>query len=383
MKQITLTPDILVMLERSGLQADSVVVYEAIALNTRPIRKRHPLYFGAVHRRDVLLEMAARVERESVPLQVMHDGEQLPIGRAFHGMVFDTGSESELRVLFAVDKTHQDVIAKIDSGTVDQVSVSVIGKQLKCSACGFDYFGEQATFENIFTGTCDQGHVLGEDGVHAVIEGLDQWFELSLVGQGGAENARIVKRDQSRLGADLQRLAAKIKDVDLLILTASADTNTGKESMDENLKALVAQITEAKVELVTLTAKADGLTASVAEKDTKIAELTAKVAELEEKLTALGDPATALTAAQTELATTKESLTAADTALRDVLTKVLTASGKVDETLPENLADVITEITANAEKMAAALIVANKADGAEEKKPNLNLDASAFRVRRK
>ncbi|WP_189348029.1 hypothetical protein, partial [Mesorhizobium sp. M2D.F.Ca.ET.232.01.1.1] len=145
-KQLPKTPEIIARLKQAGASVDNVSVFEAIALNNRPLRKRHPLYNGAVAQRSLLLEMALALETESRPFQIMHNGEDLPIGRAFRGQVVD-GQDTELRILFWVDKTHEDKIQQIDNGTVDQVSVGILPKQMICSADGFDFFGPNADFE--------------------------------------------------------------------------------------------------------------------------------------------------------------------------------------------------------------------------------------------
>ncbi|MBN9548154.1 MAG: hypothetical protein J0H31_04525 [Alphaproteobacteria bacterium] len=127
-KQITKTPEIIARLKQaigSSAPVDNLAVFEAIALNNLPLRKKQHVYNGAVAQRSFLLEMALALETESRPLQVMHEGGVLPIGRVFQGRVVD-GVDTELRVLFWVDKEHEDKIRQIDNGSIDQVSVGVL-----------------------------------------------------------------------------------------------------------------------------------------------------------------------------------------------------------------------------------------------------------------
>src|SRR5690606_32972543 len=192
--------------------------------------KRHPLYNGSRVDRSMLLEMAAELGRETRPVQLMHDKDELPVGRVFHGEVVDQGTESELRVLFFLDPTANKEATKIEAGAIDQVSVSVLSKHIYNSVSGFDYLGPDATFEHIMSGTDPDGNTIGENGVYGRMVGLDQWFELSLVGMGGARNARIVSRDESHFGSSYQKLAASGLDPNALVLVAS--TSTRKQNMD-------------------------------------------------------------------------------------------------------------------------------------------------------
>ncbi|WP_454287251.1 hypothetical protein [Rhizobium arsenicireducens] len=338
MKQIEKTPRIRDLLTASigaGQDLDALRVYEAIAFNTLPVRKQHPLYFGARADRTFLLEMAAELRRESRPVQIQHDSEPLPIGRVFHGELVDMGIESELRVLFFLDPTANAEATKIEAGTVDQVSVSVLAKKMLNSVSGFDYFGDDATIDNIWSGLDNDGNQIGKNGVYAQMVGLDKFFEMSLVGQGGAQNARIVSRDRSHFGTSLDRLAASGMDPNSLVLTA-----TSKETAKMDLSTLVADLTSKAVDLTNSqrdlaasTVVVATLTATVAERDASIVELTAQLA-------AANNPAVALAAGERD-----EALAALKATAKTVLTK----AGKLDVQVPETvteLAAVITEHTA-------------------------------------
>src|SRR6476660_7440792 len=137
MKQVEKTPDVEAKLKNAigeGVDTSTLAVFEAISLNSFPIRKKHPLYNGSIAPTPFLQEMAAALNAESLPIYLMHDsGAPTPFGRAFYAEVVDNMGVSELRTLFWVDKSaHPDIVEKVDNGTVDQVSVSVLPKSLVC-----------------------------------------------------------------------------------------------------------------------------------------------------------------------------------------------------------------------------------------------------------
>lgn len=374
MKQIQKTDRIINLLaEKVGadMDANKVVVFEAIALNTLPLRKKHPLYNTSRVDQAFLHEMAAAVLSETVPMQIQHDKEPLPIGRVFHAEVVG----SELRALFFIDETEKDLITKIEAGSVDQVSVSILPKHIYNSASNFDYLGPDASLDNVWTGTDNDGNTIGEKGVYGKLVGLDQWYEMSLVGKGGAQNARIVHRDSSHFGSSYEKLAASGVDPNALVLVASVE-----EDNKMDLNALVASLSDEKAAGIVKDQKIVSLEASVTDLTTKNGQLSADLA------TAQAD-APAVTA---ELAETKTALEAAQAdakaatdALKDVAQKILTASGKVNEQVPETVSD-LTALIADGEKgLAAALVAggksqdANSGDTSGQKRP---VNLGAFRT---
>lgn len=361
-KQIAKTPEIIALLKRamgSATSGDNVAVFEAIALNTLPLRKRHPLYNGAVAQRSLLLEMALALEAESRPVQSMHDRDDLPIGRVFHGRVVD-GVDTELRVLFWIDKQHAEEIQKIENGTIDQVSVGILPKQMICSADGFDFLGTEADLEHVFTGTTPKGNTVGENGVYCKMIGLETFFELSLVGQGGAQNARIVNNDQSHFSPHIKALAANVS-IDRLALTATATTRTEKPIMD--IKELLAELRAVEKDHTKTLVEIEQLKASSA-------ALTAERDQLKTQLEAAsrGEPAVKaeLDELKTKHVAVEADLKSADEALRDICQKILTASGQVGAAVPEKLTDVVAKITDTSAGLAAVLVSGGKAKGADE-----------------
>jgi len=381
MNQIEKTESILARLRQSlgeGIDVASLRVYEAIALNTRPLRKSHPLYRGSRAERSLLLEMAAALALESRPMQIQHEADPLPIGRVFHGEVVDRGMESELRVLFFLDPTATEEVTKIEAGSVDQVSVSILPRQILSSASGFDFLGADATFEHVISGTDPDGNTIGENGVYGRLIGLDKFFELSLVGMGGAQNARIVSRDQSHFGSSYQKLAASGVDPNALVLVASTRIDT----MD--LATLVAQLTDTKVELSTKSSEVTTLTAAVADRDARIATMQTQLAEAGDAATALAAKDGEVTVAKADADAAKTELSAAVTALQGVAKTVLAAAGKVGAEVPATVAEIEALITEATDALAASLVAGGRSKDAttdaEKITPAANL--SAFRVRK-
>ncbi|MEH3064950.1 MAG: hypothetical protein PGN33_20150, partial [Methylobacterium radiotolerans] len=231
MKQLPLNDDLRAKLKAAAPDTDpeKVAVFEASALSTAPVRKKHPVYNGAVHTTNFLAQMMGELAKESRPLQIMHgssDGDQLPIGRVFLGQISEgTGVDgaTELLTLFWIDNVHEDLIAKVNSGTIDQVSVAILGKSAKSSVTGFDFMGPDADIENIWGGVDDKGNRMGHDGAHVIVDELDAWFEMSLVGQGGAQGARI-KGNRLQLSASGQ----EVPSLTLELSTGPAPTPTPK-----------------------------------------------------------------------------------------------------------------------------------------------------------
>ncbi len=231
MKRIPLTAEITANLRRAyGADADlsAMVVYEVVMANTNPIRKKG-LYEGARLQENTLNELVAAVNAESIPLLHSHNSENLAFGRVF----FAARSYSEARALIALSsKEHPEMIDKLDSGTLDQVSIGLLPQHLNCSQCGFDYLGADATWENVMGQTCPEGHTIGVDGTHLKIDGVDMFYELSIVSQGGLQGARVVGSSDSMFS----RLAASNgKDAGALlpfVLHCSAEDAPNDEPAD-------------------------------------------------------------------------------------------------------------------------------------------------------
>lgn len=339
----------------NDVNLDSLVVYEALALNTLPIRQKGSIFDGAVVSERTMTEMAAMLQRgEGVPIQVMHDTKVLPVGKAFWAEITrDRSNRPQLPVQFYIPNTETDLINKIENATVDEVSVGFQAKTITCSKCGFDYLGPDADFMNVLSLTCENGHAIGKDSVHTHVDGLSAWHEMSLVGKGAANGAKILSQAAAQ-GASLTASGTTGKAL-LLQLTASKEP-TMPDPVTVNLSELTgfaSQLATAQADLATakkdldakggevasLTAKIDGL-------NTQITELAAKLAEAEkvEPVKIDTDPTLSF--------------------LTDQFTKLHVALGQKDATAPKTATELIAGITAAQGKLSSLIPVGGVANGA-------------------
>jgi len=266
----------------SEIDVTKVAVFETIAANTRPLNKRGSIFHKGVIDASLLAEMAGIPAKGGVPLHNMHlQGMEHPVGKTFYaGITQDDMGQPELRAQFYLPLTEVDLISKLDTGVIDEVSVGVRPKQILCSACSFDYASDKATMMNFFDQVCENEHTIGKDGVHVQLKGLDRWMELSLVSAGAADKPKIVGRTKALLGADdYQKLAAtgKVPDATTLFATVKDEAMSVPDfnKLVTDLTASATQVATLTVNLASETAKVADLTAKLTAADAKIVELTA------------------------------------------------------------------------------------------------------------
>lgn len=349
MKQVELDDALREKLKSRAPDTDpeKISIFRAAALSTAPIRKKHPVYNGAVHSRNFLTQMLGELHKESRPLQIMHgssDGDQLPIGRVFDGEIsLGTGIDGadELLTLFWVDNTHPDLIAKINSGTIDQVSVAILGKSAKSNKTGFDFMGPEADFENVWGGVDDKGNKMGVDGAHVLVEELDQWFEMSLVGQGGAQGAKI-------LGSGQLRLSASKQDVPPLVLQLSTGPAPApkppapapkKDLLDMDATQFATLIAEHSGKTATEKARADAAEARATELQTQLDAANARVTELSS-----ADQATKLTTAEARVTELETQLSAATAFTGKLVAPLFAMVGQPTATLDADETKAIDQV---------------------------------------
>lgn len=337
MKRVQLTAEITARLRAAfGAEADpsAYAVYEAIALNDKPIRQKHPLFEGAIAQDSMLRELVASIETESAPLQIMHDTRPLPAGRIFTAKM----NGAEVRVLFAISTKPENagLLADLDAGIVDQVSVNVLAKRLECSECGWDYLGEDADYMNILNGQCGNEHALRQDGVHIKMHGLDLLAEVSLVGSGGADGARIVDRNNSVFASEsFQRLAASGLAPAMLVASFNIQ---GTEDMD--MTTLIADLTTQKAAVTTLTADLDAANTARITAETALTAANTTVAERDASIVTLtAERDAALAASKPEPATE-----AVLSFVADLCKRTLIANGNQTPELPATVEEQIEAI---------------------------------------
>lgn len=239
MKKLEITPHIEALLQAAseGIDSSSVSVYEAIAINTLPVKKRG-LFNGATLSESTLGEMVEYVSKGGyVPIHILHDQDfGLAVGKTILAEKFTENGIAEVRILFYVGNTEKTgdvlIVDKLETSAIEEMSIGFVGKHLLCSECGWDYNGPESSFMNYYEGVCANEHIIGEDGVHLNIVGLDSWNETSLVSKGAARGAKIVGRSKAILGEkEYNRLAASGIDPDVKTLYASA-TTPPENSMD-------------------------------------------------------------------------------------------------------------------------------------------------------
>lgn len=379
-KRLDITPKIAAAIARStdnSVDPNTVAVFETIALNTLPLNKRGGLFDKARTSEITLRQMADFLNTGTnfVPLHLLHDqGENLPVGRAFAGEVHqNTNGVTELRALFYLPLSESDLITKLDTGVIDEVSVGLKTQHINCSECGWDYLSPEASFENIWTRTCNNGHEIGVDGVHTILNGMDRFLELSLVSLGAANNAKILSRTKSLLGEANynQQLAASGINPEVTFLFASPTHNPKEASMD--MTQLIAELTTAKANDQVKTAE---LTAAKLATDA----LTAENTKLKEEVTAL-KAAAAPAEVTAQLKKAQEDLAAALAYTRAEADRLAVAAGLEKPAADADLATLTASIAACRTKLTqeiptgGAANQANGAPAAASKAP-----ASAFKV---
>lgn len=351
-KRVQITDEVRARLSRTlGMEvnADDYVVYECIALNTLPVKQKGSLFDGARVSEATLSAMAAVLQRgEGVPMQIMHVTRGLlPVGKAFWGEIHrDKAGRPELRVQFFITKNEPEVIAKLDDATVDEVSAGFLGERLTCSKCGFDYLGKDADILNVLTMTCNKDHTVGKDGVYVNVDGLAAWHELSLVGKGAAQGAKVVAQPA---GQETALAASGVSGKALIIqLTASQEQSIMADPVSVNLSELTgfatqlataqAELANAKKDLDAKGGEITALTAKVTEAEAKVAELSAKLAEEQ---------------AKKPQADTEATLSF----LKEQHQKLNVALGQKDAAVPETAAELIAGINAAQAKLSTLIPV--------------------------
>lgn len=282
-KQVEITDDIIAQIERvtsTTIDADNIVVFEAAAASTRPITKTGSFYNGARMTRAMLAEMVEALNsgEESVPLHTLHmQGGEIPKGRVFGAKLHDEidGSTS-LHAMFYLPLAEKELIQKINLSILDEVSVGVKSQHALCSKCGFDYFGADSDFSNLWDQTCDNGHVIGEDGTHLKLDGLDKWMELSLVSRGASDKPKILSRAKQLVSKEEHdRMAADGTPLEALVLFTSMATETPempKTPEELAAEAAAAELAASEAEGAEETPEFDA--------ETAIADLTASIPTL-------------------------------------------------------------------------------------------------------
>lgn len=386
-------------------------VFETIAINDLPLSKRGSVFHGGRLTPQTLEQMAAHIAKEKfVPLHTLHKyGSELPVGRVMAGMLNKTTSQSgkevnELRAQFYVPLSNDDgrrIADGLDTGVINEVSVGIRPKVLKCSHCDFDYMGPKATFMNFWDMTCENEHTVGKDGVHTIIDGISDFNELSLVSRGAADHARIqapheaitasgdsaahsyqflhttkgteketvmklTPEQLAQLKADIEKTSKAAVEakfagvVDAMAMLKDDMTMDDAKALRELIKSEVAKFdaaeaakkttatTDPKVEAPDVSElKADLI---VANRDIK--SLNATIATRDETITTLTAEITTLKANKVQLDALTAEVTPVKEFLKVACQNLLVASGVANPTIPESLSELVASIKVAQSKLS-------------------------------
>lgn len=358
MKQLNKSPfinSLLALAVGEGVDTSGLHVYEVRATSTVALRGKSGTVFDrAKISPNTIAQLAQAVTKEPVPLMMDHNLSGSPYGKFFYAesIPMDNG-ETELRGLLYVDQSEEKIRTKLDAGSIDEVSIQFLSERILCSECGFDYMeaaanGEYMPFLEL---ACDEGHKIGENGVHTNIVGVADTVELSLVSRGAAKNSKIIAPSDAKLGSEAQRLAAAGVELNNFYCTASIN-DVGEEEVNvESFMTQLNTVSAAKEEAVVTAAKAEAkvetLEASVTQHEETITGLETQVTELETQLEA---------ATPTE---EQEKTATALAALSDYIGKQFVAlkalDGEADVDPSDNLEEMVEFITENETRLSALI----------------------------
>lgn len=395
MKELRQTPFIQSLLSGvvgEGVDTSKLHVYEVTATSTNTLRGKSGTVFDrAKISPNTIAQLARAVNSDPLPLMMDHNMEGTPYGKFFYAesIPMDNG-EIELRGLLYVDESEKDIKTKLDAGSVDEVSIQFLSEHLFCSECGFDYM--QAAAEDNYMPfielTCDEGHKIGENGVHTNIVGVRDAVELSLVSRGAVKNSKIIAPSAAKLGEEAQRLAAAGVQLENFYCTASA-SDVGEEEVDfEKFMTQLNAANTAREEAVVAAADAkrenETLTATVSSQEETITTLTADKETLETQLSEAQTESEEETSATTTLTGIKEYIGAQFVALKAL-------DGDTDAEILDNVNEMVDYITQERTRLSALVPVGGVAAAAgageaeeeakaKKEKAELKLQADAYRA---
>jgi hypothetical protein len=296
MKRIEITERIKALIKASvGDEIDysQVAAFEATAVTSLPLNRRGSIFDKGRITAETFIEAATLLNTGGfVPLHTLHEQDyEIPVGRLFYGEHLKTPQGTdELRTLFFVDSTSPNLISRLDTGTIEEVSVGMQFKRLLCSTCGVDLMEDT---ESMWSQTCKNGHVMGMGTNHVRPDGVANFREMSLVSKGASNGAKVLGAQKRLLASayykEGSQLAASLKDPELMLfgsptklaeedpmLIAELEAKLAKAEGDLTLTATAKIEAEGKVAM--LEAAKVTLEAAKTETEGKIVALEAKLA---------------------------------------------------------------------------------------------------------
>lgn len=246
-----------------NINFEDYVVFDARAISTESISKEGTIFDKAVPTVKFLNECFNFVSNpsENIGIHLMHNDYELNIGRVFDvKLKQESTGVTAMYVRFAMlksDKEAEQAITKIEGGLLDEVSIGFSASSGKCSVCGFDFFdndlSEDEKYELIFSQECPEGHKLGKDGCHLVLDGCKKFSEISIVNRGAAHRAKIQKEAVLSETLENNIKSVKLEDIEHVCLTTVLEN---KKMTQEEFEIALA---EKQAEIDALTAKLEGL----------------------------------------------------------------------------------------------------------------------------
>lgn len=359
-------------------------IFKCRAISTEPIHQ-NTIYNGSTVTTGLLSEMEHRVNftDENIGIHLMHEDQDLNIGRVFHAEVVDEGGTSALYADMAILRTPEveSIIDRIENNVLDEVSVQFLAKKALCSECHFDYMGDEATFENWLEGKCPNDHVIGENGCHLELDGLEWFSEISIVNRGAAHRAKIVSQKREQLfseGGLMKSLAASGKSPEFIVATFNSKMEKKMDNKDVNTTP--DEVAELKAQLEEAQRKLD-LAEKVKELEAKLEELSKEIEAKDEELKKITEEKSSV---DEELAAAKTEKDQTLAFLKEQVEKVNVAAGKKDVEIPNDLEGISTMLSEN-QQILVSLIPAggvSKQVKYGESKNLVNVQIETFRVKR-
>ena len=358
MKELTKTPFITALLQKAvgeGVDVSTLHVYEVTATSTVALRGKDGTVFErAKISPNTIAQLARMVNNDAIPLMMDHNMRGSPFGKFFYAesIPMDNG-ETELRGYIYIDSSEAKIKTKLDAASIDEVSIQFKQSKMLCSECGFDYMEAYANddYMPFIKLECDEGHKIGENGVHTMLVGVDEVMELSLVSRGAAKNSKIIPPSDAKLGQEAQRLAAAGVELDDIYCTASA-SDPGEEEVNfdtfmTKLDAANEAKQEAVVALNAAEAQVTSLEADVTAKDEQITALTAERDDLQTQLDAAN--------AADENAMTEEQTAALNAYIGKQYVALKALDGEADAKVLDDVALMVDFIGENEARLSALI----------------------------
>ena len=329
------------------VSVEDFAIYKVRGISTEPLNKMASIYDGG---KCTVLTVAQLVDKvantnTNVGIAYNHDGEMLNVGRAFYAELGNEGAETVGYFYLALLKNDEtnDVIKKLENGVLDEVSVNFKATHVNCSKCGWDYMGEDSDDSNWWDQTCANGHTVGVDGTHLELDGVDNFFEISIVNQGAAHNPKVLSSYTRSLFSqdDVRRLAASNKSPYIYITSLSTKM---ENDMTEEIKQEAEEVKpaeQAAEEVKPAEQAAEEVKPAEQEtEEVKPAEQEAeevKPAEQEAEEVKPAEQEEALANMQKELEAVKAEKEQVLSAYREQVKKVMVALNKTEVEIPESL----------------------------------------------